>query len=98
MRKNILFTLVFLLGFLAASSASARFFSYFIGQSTGESNAHYQAKQKDMEEGRISCVPQQPPQAQLWSCQDAYGNQYPDMVITLKTEIDRIKGTRRASK
>lgn len=77
--------------FLSASGASANFFSYAIGNSTGQSNAQYEAQQKAREEGRISCVPQGNPSEQLWSCEDAYGNKYPDMVITLKSEIDRLR-------
>jgi hypothetical protein len=92
MRHLKLFSLLLLLSFSSASKAN--FFSYAIGNSTGQSNARYEAQQKDREEGRISCVPQKPqdPNYNLWTCSDAYGNEYPDMVITLKSEIERIKG------
>ena len=82
--------------FLASASggASASYFSYIVGQNTGQSNATYEANQKAKDEGRISCVPQQPqnPDYNLWTCSDAYGNKYENMVITLKEEIDRLKG------
>ena len=89
--------LILSLGLLSASSASAGVYSYVIGQNTGQSNAHYEAEQQAKAEGRISCVPQPPqsPDYNLWTCSDAYGNKYPDMVITLKSEIDRIKGTKK---
>ena len=96
MRNLKLYLLIPLL-LLNASSASASFFSYTVGQSTGRSNAEYEDNQKAKDEGRISCVPQQPqdPSYNLWTCSDAYGNKYPDMVITLKSEIERIKGTKK---
>ena len=97
MRNLIPKLLILLLGFLGASSASAGIYSYVIGQNTGQSNAHYEMEQQAKAEGRISCVPQPPqsPDYNLWKCSDAYGNEYPDMVITLKSEIDRIKGTKK---
>ena len=97
--STILTTLLLLLGLLGASSASANFFSYAVGQSTGESNARYEADQQAKAEGRISCVPQPPqnPDYNLWTCSDAYGNQYSDMVITLKSEIERLKGTKKVA-
>ena len=97
MRNLIPKLLILLLGFLGASSASAGFYSYMIGVNTANSNAHYEAEQKAKDEGRISCVPQPPqsPDYNLWKCSDAYGNQYEDMVITLKSEIDRIRGTKK---
>ena len=86
MRNLIPKLLILSLGLLGASSASAGFYSYIIGQNNGQSNAHYEAEQQAKSEGRISCVPQQPqnPDYNTWNCSDAYGNQYPDMVITLK--------------
>ena len=92
--RNLKLYLLLPLLLLNASSASASFFSYTVGQSTGRSNAEYEAEQQAKSEGRISCVPQQPqnPDYNLWTCSDAYGNQYKDMVITLKEEIDRLKG------
>ena len=98
MRNIKLYLLVPLL-FLNASSASASFFSYTVGQSTGRSNAEYEDNQKAKDEGRISCVPQPPqnPDYNLWTCSDAYGNQYSDMVITLKSEIERLKGTKKVA-
>ena len=89
--------LILLLGLLGASSASAGFYSYMIGVNTANSNAHYEAEQKAKDEGRISCVPQPPqsPDYNLWSCSDAYGNKYENMVITLKEEIDRLKGNKK---
>ena len=94
MRNLIPKLLILLLGFLGASSASAGVYSYVIGQNTGQSNARYEMEQQAKDEGRISCVPQQPqdPSYNLWKCSDAYGNQYEDMVITLKSEIERLKG------
>ena len=101
MRNLIPKLLILLLGLLGASSASAGFYSYMIGVNTANSNAQYeaeqqakQATQKDKDQGRISCVPQPPqsPDYNLWSCTDAYGNQYTDMVITLKSEIEQLKG------
>ena len=86
---NIITTLLLLLGLLGASSASAGFFSYAVGNSTGESNARYEAKQKAIDEGRISCVPQQSSD-NLWRCEDAYGNQFNDLVITKQEEYNRI--------
>jgi hypothetical protein len=96
---NIKLISILLLGFLGASSASAGVYSYIIGQSTGESNAHYEEQQKARAEGRISCVPQPPqdPQYNLWTCSDAYGNQYENMVITLKSEIENLKGKKLAA-
>ena len=84
---------------LSASGASANFFSYAVGNSTGESNARYEAQQRDRLEGRISCVPQHPqdPDYNLWKCSDAYGNQYTDMVITLKSEIQQLKNKKVAA-
>jgi hypothetical protein len=91
MRNTYIITsLICLLGFLGASSASAGIYSYVVGQNTGQSNANYEAKQKAIQEGRISCVPQQPSSDNLWRCEDAYGNQYENLVITLKSEVDRI--------
>ena len=92
--RNLKLYLLSSLLLLNASSASASFFSYTVGQSTGRSNAEYEDNQKAKDEGRISCVPQPPqnPDYNLWTCSDAYGNQYPDMVITLKSEIERLKG------
>jgi hypothetical protein len=81
---------ILLLGLLSASGASAGVYSYVIGQNTGQSNANYEAKQKAIQEGRISCVPQSNSSDNLWRCEDAYGNQYEDLVITLKSEINRI--------
>ena len=99
MRNLIPKLLILLLGFLGASSASAGFYSYVIGQNTGQSNAHYEMEQQAKSEGRISCVPQPPqnPDYNLWTCSDAYGNQYSDMVITLKSEIERLKGTKKVA-
>ena len=88
--STILSTLLFLLGLLGASSASANFFSYAVGNSTGESNARYEAKQKAIEEGRISCVPQQSSD-NLWKCEDPYNNQFKDLIILKKEEFDRIQ-------
>ena len=98
MRNAKLYLLVPLL-ILNASSASASFFSYTVGQSTGRSNAEYEADQKAKDEGRISCVPQQPqnPDYNLWTCSDAYGNKYENMVITLKSEIENLKGKKVAA-
>ena len=95
--RNLKLYLLLPLLLLNASSASASFFSYTVGQSTGRSNAEYEDNQKAKDEGRISCVPQQPqnPDYNLWTCSDAYGNKYPDMVITLKSEIERLKGTKK---
>ena len=89
MRNLIPKLLILLLGFLGASSASAGFMSYAIGNSTGQSNARYEAQQKAREEGRISCVPQQSSD-NLWRCEDAYGNQFNDLVITKQEEYNRI--------
>jgi hypothetical protein len=88
---------ILLLGFLGASSASAGVYSYVIGQSTGESNARYEEQQKARSEGRISCVPQLPSSDNLWKCEDAYGNQYENLVITLKSEIENLKGKKMAA-
>jgi hypothetical protein len=97
--RNLKLYLLLPLLLLNASSASASFFSYTVGQSTGRSNAEYEDNQKAKDEGRISCVPQQPqdPSYNLWTCSDAYGNKYPDMVITLKSEIERLKGTKKVA-
>jgi hypothetical protein len=97
MRHLKLFSLGLLLFFSSASEAGI--YSYVIGQSTGESNARYEAQEKDRSEGRISCVPQPPqdPNYNLWTCSDAYGNKYENMVITLKEEIDRLKGKKLAA-
>ena len=86
MRNVKLYTLTFLLGLLGASGASAGFFSYTIGNSTGQSNANYEAKLKAQEEGRISCVPQPSSSDNLWRCEDAYGNQFENLIIT-KQEV-----------
>ena len=75
---------------LSASGASANFFSYAVGNSTGESNARYEAQQKAREEGRISCVPQQSSD-NLWRCEDGYGNQFNDLVIVKQEEFNRLK-------
>jgi hypothetical protein len=75
---------------LSASGASAGVYSYVIGQSTGESNARYEAQQKAREEGRISCVPQQSSD-NLWRCEDGYGNQFNDLVIVKQEEFNRLK-------
>ena len=75
---------------LSASGASANFFSYAVGNSTGESNARYEAQQKAREEGRISCVPQQSSD-NLWRCEDAYNNQFNDLVIVKQEEFNRLK-------
>jgi len=81
---------ILLLGFLGASNASGAAATVVMLQ-TSAANATNQSKNKAMEEGRISCVPQGDPQQQLWTCSDAYGNQYDNLVITLKSEIDRLK-------
>ena len=91
--STILSTLLLLLGLLGASSASAGFFSYAVDNSTGESNARYEAKQKAIEEGRISCVPQQSSD-NLWRCEDAYGNQFNDLIIVKQEEFNRVKNGR----
>ena len=95
--RNLKLYLLLPLLLLNASSASASFFSYTVGQSTGRSNAEYEDNQKAKDEGRISCVPQPPqsPDYNLWTCSDAYGNKYENMVITLKEEIDRLKGNKK---
>ena len=95
--RNLKLYLLLPLLLLNASSASASFFSYTVGQSTGRSNAEYEAEQQAKSEGRISCVPQPPqnPDYNLWTCSDAYGNKYENMVITLKEEIDRLKGNKK---
>ena len=85
--------LILLLGLLGASSASAGFFSYAVGNSSGESNARYEAKRKAQEEGRISCVPQQSSD-NLWKCEDAYGNQFNDLIIVKQEEFNRVKNGR----
>ena len=98
MRHLKLTSLLVPLFLLSASGASyASYFSYIVGQNTGQSNAQYEAEQKAKEEGRISCVPQPPqnPDYNLWTCSDAYGNKYENMVITLKEEIDRLKGNKK---
>jgi hypothetical protein len=85
MRNTYIITsLICLLGFLGASSASAGVYSYIIGQNTGQSNANYEAKQKAIQEGRISCVPQPNSSENLWKCEDAYGNQFDNLIITYK--------------
>jgi hypothetical protein len=89
MRNTKLYLLVPLF-LLSASGASAGIYSYVVGQNTGQSNARYEEQQKARAEGRISCVPQKPTSENLWKCEDAHGNQYEDLVITLKTEVDRI--------
>ena len=87
----IITTLVCLLGFLGASNASGAAATVVMLQaSTANTTRVNQEKSKDTT-SRISCVPQGDPQQQLWTCQDAYGNQYTDLVITLKSEIDRLK-------
>lgn len=83
MRNTHLYTLLFLLGLLGASSASAGVFSYVIGQSTGESNARYDADQKAKAEGRISCVPQHDSK-DLWTCADAFGTVTKDLQLIPK--------------
>jgi hypothetical protein len=97
MRHLKLIPLGLLLFFSSASEAGV--YSYVIGQSTGESNARYESQQKDIQEGRISCVPQPPqdPSYNLWTCSDAYGNKYENMVITLKSEIENLKGKKLAA-
>ena len=95
--RNLKLYLLLPLLLLNASGASASYFSYIVGVNTANSNAHYEAEQQAKSEGRISCVPQPPqnPDYNLWTCSDAYGNKYENMVITLKEEIDRIKGTKK---
>ena len=93
MRNRYLIPLIILLSFLGASSASAGFFSYAVGNSTGESNARYEAKQKAIEEGRISCVPQQSSD-NLWKCEDPYGNKFEDLIIVKQEEFNRVKNGR----
>ena len=87
--RNLKLYLLVPLFLLSASGASANFFSYAVGNSTGQSNARYEAQQKAREEGRISCVPQQSSD-NLWRCEDAYGNQFNDLVITKQEEYNRI--------
>ena len=76
---------------LSASGAYANFFSYAVGNSTGESNARYEAQQKAREEGRISCVPQQSSD-NLWTCEDPYGNQFRDLIILPKETKGKSNG------
>lgn len=91
MRNFKLYTLLFLLGLLSASGASGAPANVAILMAS-QSNQVVSIDKTSAEQGKITCVPQQDPQQQLWKCQDAYGNQYDNLVITLKSEIDRIKG------
>jgi P pilus assembly chaperone PapD len=75
------------LGLLLLSSASEGFAgiaSYAIGQS----NTRFEAEQKDRESGIVKCVPQPPVEKQLWTCIDAYGNEFKDLIITQKVSHD----------
>jgi hypothetical protein len=83
MRNTKLYLLVPLF-LLSASGASAGIYSYVVGQNTGQSNARYEEKQKAIQEGRISCVPQPGSSENLWKCEDAYGNQFDNLIITYK--------------
>jgi hypothetical protein len=98
MRNLKLYSFIFLLSFLGASSASAGVLAYAIGQSTGQSNANYEANQKAREEGRISCAPQLSSPVGFWKCEDAYGNQFTDLIITKPAEIPMVRKNARASK
>ena len=79
------------LGLLLLSSASEGFAgiaSYAIGQAIGQSNTRFEAEQKDRESGIVKCVPQPPVEKQLWTCIDAYGNEFKDLIITQKVSHD----------
>lgn len=89
MRHLKLYSLLLLLSLSSASEASI--VSYAVGQSTGQSNANYEAKQKAMAEGRISCVPQHDSSEQLWKCEDAFDHNYENLVIILKEDFDKLK-------
>jgi len=93
MMRNVRTKLIILsaLGLLFLSSASEGFagiVSYAIGQSTGQSNARYEAEQKDRESGTVKCVPQPPVEKELWTCTDAYGNEFKDLKIIQKVSHD----------
>ena len=92
MRNAKLYLLVPLL-ILNASSASASYFSYIVGVNTANSNAHYEAEQQAKSEGRISCVPQQSSD-NLWRCEDAYNNQFDNLIIVKQEEFNRVKNGR----
>jgi len=76
-KPSILISSLISLGLLGASSASAAAYSNIT-----QSNVNYQDHQKAREEGRITCVPQGDPQQQLWTCSDAYGNQFDNLIIS----------------
>ena len=92
----IIFILVFIVMFVSSRHSHAGVYSYVIGQNTGQSNAAYEERQKALEEGRITCIPQKPETNNLWTCKDAYDNEYKDMVITLKSEIERLHGIKKS--
>lgn len=86
--KRIILSSLGLLFLSSASGASAGIISYAIGQSTGQSNARYETEQKDRESGTVKCVPQPPVEKELWTCTDAYGNEFKDLKITQKVSHD----------
>jgi hypothetical protein len=82
------YILLGILVFSTISGASANFFSYAVGNSTGQSNARYEADKEAKEKGIVTCQPQDNSSANLWTCKDAYGNQFTDLRITKVTKKD----------
>lgn len=82
------YILLGLLVFSTISGASANFFSYAVGNSTGQSNTRYEAEKEAKEKGIVTCQPQEKSSENLWTCKDAYGNQFTDLRITKVTKKD----------
>lgn len=84
-KLSILIYSLLTLGFLGASSASAAVAVTTMVMAAAANNTRInQEKSKDTKEdtsSRISCVPQQSSNY-LWTCSDAYGNQFENLIIS----------------
>ena len=95
MAKRIIQFFLILLVFTSASEASAAAASIIMLQSSA-ANATRINQEKQKESNKVTCQPQAEPSAQLWTCKDAYGNEFKDLKIIQapsKTPIN----TKRAS-
>lgn len=86
---NIITTLIFLLGFLGASGASAN----IILLTQPQRNQMVSIHTKEDTSNRISCVPQQS-STNLWKCEDSYGNQFDNLIILKESKNGNTKRAR----
>lgn len=92
MRNLNLTTFLVTLVLLSASGASGAPANVAILMAS-QSNQVVSIDKTSAEKGKITCVPQGDPQLQLWKCQDAYGNQFDNLIIT-KEKYGNLKRAR----